>query len=164
MASRPVRARGTSRGGRSMAVKREALTLRRLKALLDVTSVVRGEKDLASVLSTIVRTVAEALEFRTVVLNLYRPAFDDFCVTTVHGSPDAQEALLGSTYDWESWQQLLVDRFRHDGAYLIPHGSFDWSADIGDHKPNHARSPLEGLYPSHVLIAKAAFRVPGRAR
>ena len=66
-----------------MAVKPEALTLRRLKALLDVTSVVRGEKDLASVLSTIVRTVAEALEFRTVVLNLYRPAFDDFCVTTV---------------------------------------------------------------------------------
>jgi GAF domain-containing protein len=113
-------------------VKAEALTLRRLKALLDVTSVVRGEKDLASVLSTIVRTVAEALEFRTVVLNLYRPAFDDFCVTTVHGSPDAQEALLGSTYDWDSWQQLLVDRFRHDGAYLIPHGSFDWSADIGD--------------------------------
>jgi len=115
-----------------MAVKPEAMTLRRLKALLDVTSVVRGEKDLASVLSTIVRTVAEALEFRTVVLNLYRPAFDDFCVTTVNGSPEAQEALLGSTYDWESWQQLLVDRFRHDGAYLIPHGSFDWSADIGD--------------------------------
>ena len=115
-----------------MAVKPEAMTLRRLKALLDVTSVVRGEKDLASVLSTIVRTVAEALEFRTVVLNLYRPAFDDFCVTTVIGSAEAQKALLGSTYDWESWQQLLVDRFRHDGAYLIPHGSFDWSADIGD--------------------------------
>ena len=36
-----------------MAVKPEALTLRRLKALLDVTSVVRGEKDLDSVLSTI---------------------------------------------------------------------------------------------------------------
>ena len=115
-----------------MAVKAEALTLRRLKALLDVTSVVRGEKDLDSVLSTIVRTVAEALEFRTVVLNLYRPAFDDFCVTTVHGSPEAREALLGSTYDWASWQQLLVERFRQDGAYLIPHGSFDWSNDIGD--------------------------------
>jgi diguanylate cyclase (GGDEF)-like protein len=115
-----------------MAVKPEALTVRRLKALLDVTSVVRGEKDLPSVLSTIVRTVAEALEFRTVVLNLYRSAFDDFCVTTVYGSPEAREALLGSTYDWGSWQQLLVDRFRQDGAYLIPYGSFDWSADIGN--------------------------------
>jgi len=115
-----------------MAVKPEAQTLRRLKALLDVTSVVRGEKDLDSVLSTIVSTVAEALEFRTVVLNLYRPAFDDFCVTTVHGSEEARDALLGSTYDWGSWQQLLVERFRQDGAYLIPHGSFDWSVDIGD--------------------------------
>jgi GAF domain-containing protein len=115
-----------------MALRPEAITLRRLKALLDVTNVVRGEEDLESVLSTIVRTVAEALEFQTVVLNMYRPAFDDFCVTTVHGSKEARDALLGSTYDWESWQQLLVDRFRHDGAYLIPHGSFDWSTDIGD--------------------------------
>jgi diguanylate cyclase (GGDEF)-like protein len=115
-----------------MAMKPEAMTLRRLKALLDVTSVVRGEKGLDSVLLTIVRTVAEALEFHTVVLNLYRPAFDDFCVTTVYGSKEARDALLGSTYDWDSWQQLLVEQFRHDGAYLIPHGSFDWTADIGD--------------------------------
>ena len=115
-----------------MAVRPEALTLRRLKALLDVTSVVRGEEDLDSVLSTIVRTVAEALEFRTVVLNLYRPAYDDFAVTTVYGSAEARNALLGSTYDWASWQLLLVEEFRHDGAYLIPHGSFDWSIDIGD--------------------------------
>jgi diguanylate cyclase (GGDEF)-like protein len=115
-----------------VAVRPEAMTLRRLKALLDVTRVVRGEEDLTSVLSTIVRTVAEALEFRTVVLNLYRPAFDDFCVTTVHGSPEARDALLGSTYDWASWQALLVDEFRQDGAYLIPYGSFDWSRDVGD--------------------------------
>src|SRR2546428_13185330 len=109
-----------------MAVRPEAQTVRRLKALLEVTSVVRGERDLASVLATIVRTVAEALEFRTVVLNLYRPEFDDFCVTTVHGSEAAKEALLGSTYDLSSWQRLLVDQYEHRGAYLIPHGSFDW--------------------------------------
>ena len=115
-----------------MAIRPEAITLRRLKALLDVTRVVRGEEDLQSVLSTIVRTVAEALEFRTVVLNLYRPAYDDFCVTTVYGSEEARNALLGSTYDWGSWQQLLVEEFRQDGAYLIPYGSFDWSVDIGD--------------------------------
>jgi len=115
-----------------VAVRPEAMTLRRLKALLDVTRAVRGEEDLANVLSTIVRTVAEALEFETVVLNLYRRAFDDFCVTTVHGSDDARNALLGSTYDWTSWQQLLADEFRRDGAYLIPHGAFDWSLDEGN--------------------------------
>jgi diguanylate cyclase (GGDEF)-like protein len=137
-----------------MAVRPEALTLRRLKALLDVTSVVRGEKDLDSVLSTIVRTVAEALEFRTVVLNLYRPAYDDFAVTTVYGSAEARNALLGSTYDWDSWQQLLVDRFRHGGAYLIKHGSFDWSMDKGDrYVPEiHAADDPDAWHPEDELF------------
>jgi diguanylate cyclase (GGDEF)-like protein len=109
----------------------ESLTVRRLEALLEVTSVVRGEKDLPSALATIVETVAEALEFQTVVLNLYRSQFDDFCVTNVHGSTSAKEALLGCTYEWSSWQPLLAGRYRHGGAYLIPHGSFDWSEDTG---------------------------------
>ena len=102
-----------------------------VQALLEVTSVVRGERDLKSALATIVKTVAEALEFKTVVLNLYRPEFDDFCVTDVYGSTEARDALLGSTYEWGSWKQLLTDEYRRGGAYLIPHGSFDWSEDIG---------------------------------
>src|SRR6059058_2512594 len=102
-----------------------------VQALLEVTSVVRGERDLKSALATIVETVAEALEFKTVVLNLYRPEFDDFCVTDVHGSNEARDALLGSTYEWGAWRHLLTERFRRGGAYLIPHGSFDWSEDIG---------------------------------
>jgi diguanylate cyclase (GGDEF)-like protein len=102
-----------------------------VQALLEVTSVVRGERDLTSALATIVKSVAEALEFKTVVLNLYRPEFDDFCVTDVYGSSEARDALLGSTYEWSSWKQLLADEYRYGGAYLIPHGSFDWSADVG---------------------------------
>jgi diguanylate cyclase (GGDEF)-like protein len=115
----------------SVSASGESLTVRRLEALLEVTSVVRGEKDLTSALATIVETVAEALEFQTVVLNLYRAQFDDFCVTNVHGNAAAKEALLGCTYEWSSWQALLVERYRHGGAYLIPHGSFDWSEDVG---------------------------------
>jgi diguanylate cyclase (GGDEF)-like protein len=102
-----------------------------VQALLEVTSVVRGKRDLKSALATIVKTVAEALEFDTVVLNLYRSEFDDFCVTDVYGSTDARDALLGSTYEWNSWRQLLIDEYRRGGAYLIPHGSFDWSEDVG---------------------------------
>ena len=102
-----------------------------VQALLEVTSVVRGERDLKSALATIVTTVAQALEFKTVVLNLYRPEFDDFCVTDVYGSTAARGALLGSTYEWGSWRQLLTDEYRRGGAYLIPHGSFDWSEDVG---------------------------------
>jgi diguanylate cyclase (GGDEF)-like protein len=118
-------------GPKAFTSSSEALTVRRLEALLEVTSVVRDEKDLSSALATIVRTVAEALELRTVVVNLYRPQFDDFCVTNVHGSPDAQRALLGSTYEWGSWRPLLAERYRQGGAYLIPYGSFDWSEDSG---------------------------------
>ena len=102
-----------------------------VQALLEVTSVVRGKQDLTSALATIVKTVAETLEFKTVVLNLYRPEFDDFCVTDVYGSREARDALLGSTYGWTSWRRLLTDEYRRGGAYLIPHGSFDWSADVG---------------------------------
>src|SRR5438552_722196 len=102
-----------------------------VQALLEVTSIVRGQRDLASALATIVKTVAEALEFKTVVLNLYRPEFDDFCVTDVHGSKEARDVLLGSTYEWGAWRHLLTEEFRHGGAFLIPHGSFDWSGDIG---------------------------------
>jgi diguanylate cyclase (GGDEF)-like protein len=111
--------------------KKESFGSSSVQALLEVTSVVRGERDLKSALATIVTTVAEALEFKTVVLNLYRPEFDDFCVTDVYGSLEAREALLGSTYEWSSWKQLLADEYQRGGAYLIPHGSFDWSADVG---------------------------------
>jgi diguanylate cyclase (GGDEF)-like protein len=102
-----------------------------VQALLEVTSAVRGERELKSALATIVKTVAEALAFKTVVLNLYRPEFDDFCVTDVYGSKAARNALLGSTYEWGAWRHLLTEEFRRGGAYLIPHGSFDWSDDIG---------------------------------
>src|SRR5438067_3435066 len=87
-----------------------------VQALLEVTSVVRGKQDLTSALATIVKTVAETLEFKTVVLNLYRPEFDDFCVTDVYGSREARDALLGSTYGWTSWRRLLTDEYRRAGA------------------------------------------------
>src|SRR5436305_2985794 len=85
-------------------------------ALVGVTELVRGESDLETVLALIARTVAETLGFATVVLNLYRPAWDDFCVATVHGDANVRAALLGSTYEWESWQPLLDGRFLRRGA------------------------------------------------
>jgi len=123
---------GASKSEETAGPSEDALAARRVEALLEVTSVVRGEKDLESALTTIVRAVAESLEFRTVILNLYRPEFDDFCVTTVYGCAAVKEALLGSTYEKSSWQQLLAERFRRGGVYLIPHGAFDWSEDIGN--------------------------------
>jgi diguanylate cyclase (GGDEF)-like protein len=101
-------------------------------ALVGVTELVRAESDLATVLSLIARTVAEVVGFGTVVLNLYRREWDDFCVKTVHGDKEVQRALMGSTYSRESWAQLLDDRFLRHGVFFIKHGEFDWENDTGD--------------------------------
>ena len=102
-----------------------------LQGLLEVTRAVRSGANVSSVLTTIARAVSEALGFQTVVLNVYRPEWDDFYVETVHGSDAVREALLGSVYGWESWHRLLHPRFLREGAYFIPNDAFDWSRDEG---------------------------------
>jgi diguanylate cyclase (GGDEF)-like protein len=98
----------------------------RLRGLLDVTRLVRSEDDLDNLLAAIARTAAESLGFGTVVLNLYRPAWDDFRTTTVHGSDQAKRTLLGDCRGWGVWGRVLDDRFLRRGAYFVPHGTFDW--------------------------------------
>jgi diguanylate cyclase (GGDEF)-like protein len=123
------------------AKRRNARELSGVGALVGVTELVRAESDLPTVLSLIARTVAEVLGFETVVLNLYRREWDDFCVSTVHGDKEVRRALLGSTYSWEGWTQLLDDRFLRGGAFFIKHGEFDWQNDVGDrYVPDRAAS------------------------
>ena len=99
-----------------------------LRALLEVTRLLRAEEELPELLAAIARTIAESLGYGTVAINLYRPAWDDFCVTTVHGSQAAQDALLGRVRDLADWERLLDDRFLRRGAYVIEHGAVDWDA------------------------------------
>jgi diguanylate cyclase (GGDEF)-like protein len=105
--------------------------LARLRALLDVTRLVRDETDTDTVLAAIAESIATSLGFRTVVVNTYRPAWNDFEVTTVHGSDQARATLMGDTLPWEGWEPLLDVRFAVNGAYMIPHGAFDWEHDVG---------------------------------
>jgi diguanylate cyclase (GGDEF)-like protein len=103
-----------------------------LHSLLEITRAVRSGADVSSVVDAIARVVAETLGYGTVVLNVYRPEWDDFYVETVHGSDDVREALLGSVYDWDSWTPLLDAKFLRAGAYFIPNDAFDWSKDRGE--------------------------------
>ena len=132
--ARPGSAGGATRRQsrlRALRRRRKPQELSGVGALVGVTELVRTESDLQTVLSLIARTVSETLGFGTVVFNSYRREWDDFCVTAVHGDEDVRAALLGSTYEWESWQPLLDDRFLRCGAYFIRHGEFDWSRDVG---------------------------------
>jgi diguanylate cyclase (GGDEF)-like protein len=92
-----------------------------------VTRLVRAGGDLLELLPAIARTISESLGYEAVVINLYRPAWDDFCVTTVHGSDAARAQLLGQARDLSDWQRLLDDRFFRRGAYVLEAGEFDWN-------------------------------------
>jgi diguanylate cyclase (GGDEF)-like protein len=99
-----------------------------LRGLLEVTRLVRAGGDLPELLAAIARTISESLGYDAVVMNLYRPAWDDFSVTTVHGSEAAQQQLLGQMRGHDDWQKLLDDRFSRRGAYVVQAGAFDWTA------------------------------------
>jgi diguanylate cyclase (GGDEF)-like protein len=85
--------------------------------------------DLEPVLRAVARTTAACLGFRTTVINLHRPAWDDFQTVVVEGSDAARDALLGQTSTTADWAPLLDPRFERRGAYLIEHGTYDWSQD-----------------------------------
>jgi GAF domain-containing protein len=103
--------------------------LDRLRALLDMAGLSRGDRGLDEVLEGIAATIATGLGWRTVAINIYRPAWDDFQVTGIHGGDDVRAALLGVTSDWEQWRPLLVERFRRGDAFLVDHGEIDWSRE-----------------------------------
>ena len=115
---------------RMMALpEHRADTVARLTGLLEVTRLVRSEQDLDALLPAIAAAVSEAMGYRTVVISLYRPAWNDFRVETVHGSPEGREALLGRERTWSDWEPLFDLRFESHGCFLLPWDQFDWSAD-----------------------------------
>ena len=119
-----------------MSVHSEPLSsLPQLRGLLEVTRLVREERDLTRLSDAIAATISDALGFRTVSINLYRPAHGDFEVTTVHGSEAAREALIGTIRPADAWSPLLAERFLRRGAYLIPHDEADWD-DLPFHVPD----------------------------
>jgi diguanylate cyclase (GGDEF)-like protein len=126
-----------------------------LRSLLEITKAVRSGADVDSVVDAIARVVGETLGFQTVVLNVYRPEWDDFSVATVHGNGPVREALLGSVYEWSSWTPLLDERFARAGAYFIPNDAFDWSQDVGNRfvpAGEPAVAGPEGWHPNDELF------------
>ncbi len=99
-----------------------------LRGLVEVTRLLRAREDLPALLEAVARTIGESLGYRTVAVNLYRPAWDDFEVTTVHGNEEARATLLGNVRERSDWAVLLDERFEYRGAYVVPSGSVDWGS------------------------------------
>jgi diguanylate cyclase (GGDEF)-like protein len=83
--------------------------------------------ELEPVLRTVARTTAACLGFGTAVINLYRPAWDDFETVVVEGNEEARKLLLGQCSTAADWAPLLDERFVRRGAYVLQ--DFDWSQD-----------------------------------
>jgi diguanylate cyclase (GGDEF)-like protein len=128
-----------------------------LRGLLEVTARVRAGGDLFELLAAIAHTISESLGYEAVVINLYRPAWDDYEVTTVHGSEEAQVKLLGLTQGTEVWNRLLDDNFFRRGAYVLPAGEFDWGAEDAGYVP-----PLEPGTGENAWHPEDALFVPLR--
>jgi diguanylate cyclase (GGDEF)-like protein len=107
----------------------EAGTLSSLRALLDVAAVVHSRDDLRGLLEEMAVMVSHAVGFAAVLVNVYRPAWDDYEVMVVTGDAAAPRAtLMGQHVDPAQFAKLLQERFRRHNAYLVPHDEFDFSS------------------------------------
>ena len=115
-------------------------TISPLRGLVEVTRLLRAREDLPALLDAVARTIGESLGYRTVAVNVYRPEWDDFEVTTVYGNEEARAMLLGNARPGEDWTVLLSDRFERLGAYVVPAGSVDWDSLGPSYVPQGGRA------------------------
>lgn len=104
-------------------------TVARLTGLLEVTRLVRSEHDLDALLPALAAAISDGMGFGTVVISLYRPAWNDFRVETVHGSDEGRETLLGRERTWAQWEPLFDVKFERHGCFFLPWDEYDWSWD-----------------------------------
>jgi len=104
----------------------DAARLDHLRGLLSVADAVRAGDDLTSVLEAVARAICDGLGFSYAVVNLRRPAWDDFQVVVVHGDAAAADLLMGQVTTLPDWGLMLDPRFERHNTYLVPAGHFDW--------------------------------------
>ena len=100
-----------------------------MRGLLDVAAAVRRGGELLSVLEAVAAAIAGPLGYGVVVINLYRPAWDDFEVVVVLGNETSHDLLMGQTSGMEDWAGLLNDRFLRHGTYFVAAGEYDWDEE-----------------------------------
>jgi diguanylate cyclase (GGDEF)-like protein len=103
-----------------------------LESLLELTRSA-GEDSLPVILATVAETIGVVAGFEAVVINLYRPAWDDYEVTLVVGSEESRVALEGKAAPSETWDRLFsCEQQALPGVFLLDETStfFDGVEDV----------------------------------
>ena len=134
----------------------------RLGSMFERTALVRDEEGLQEVLEDVCRTIAELVGYREVVVNVYRPAFDDMITSAAVGSEESVREQLGRRTPRKAWVPLLDRRFARRGAFFLQ------GADVDPREPD-AWTPDDALFvplrdPKGLLLGVISVDEPESGR
>jgi diguanylate cyclase (GGDEF)-like protein len=104
-------------------------TLSALDGLVSLARLGRTATRLEDFLYAVTETAATTVGFRVAAFNMYRPADDDYVVTTVVGSEDGHQSLVGTTVPGAWTRRIFNEAFEVERVYFVPEGSVDWDAE-----------------------------------
>ena len=143
-AAAPARARATAE---------QHPLLRHLRSMAEVTRAAMAGADAAALLERVGATIRSELLFQTVAVNLLDPARRELRVVAVLGEDDARTHLLGTTSPWSEWERLLTPDAERRGAFWLPAGARDLSAEIATWTPLAAAALRpDQWHPDDLLI------------
>jgi diguanylate cyclase (GGDEF)-like protein len=105
--------------------------LSQLEVLLELSSSARGDP-LPEFLETVADIVCGSGGFKTVVLNLFRPAWDDYEVALVIGQQESVDALTGTSTPRAAFHRIFAEaEQRLPGVFFLAEESNFWN-DLDD--------------------------------
>ena len=117
-----------------------------LEAMLELARCA-GEESLPVVLEAVAQTIREVAGFDTVVVNIYRPAWDDYEVVMVVGSPDGREALEGTAASSATLMHLFCsERQRLPDVFFLTRETAFWEEIDNTFTPDIPRSDDPGAW------------------
>ncbi|MEO8968496.1 MAG: GGDEF domain-containing protein [Solirubrobacteraceae bacterium] len=94
-----------------------------LEALLQLTRSA-GEDSPPMILTTVAEMIRDLAGYSAVVVNIYRPEWDDYAVVLALGSDEARRALEGTCAPSETWNRLFsCERQRLPGVFFLDENS-----------------------------------------
>lgn len=130
-----------------------------LDGLVALARLGRSAPRLEDFLSAVAETAAITAGFRVAAFNLYRPADDDYVVTSVVGSEDAQRALTGTSVPGAWARRIFHEASEIERVYFVPAQSVAWAADDAPPvylPPIEPTASDEAWHPMDALLAPLA--------